>query len=66
MIHSCSASGFTVGIYSKTLLCFKGVEGKYIRLSSNSIQGLDPPEFIVDATLGNWSRFIDSSTVTIG
>jgi hypothetical protein len=32
--------------------CFQGVEGKYIRLSSSSVEGLDPPEFHVDPTLG--------------
>ena len=33
-------------------LCSQGVEGKYIRLSSSSVEGLDPPEFHVDPTLG--------------
>lgn len=39
--------GFS-GIFSSR---FKGIEGKYIRVS-NRIEGMDQPEFSVDQTLG--------------
>ncbi|XP_028391404.1 gamma-tubulin complex component 2-like [Dendronephthya gigantea] len=40
-----------IAVIEDLLFLMTGVEGKYIRLSSSSLQGLDPPEFIVDSTL---------------
>ncbi|CAB4000138.1 Gamma-tubulin complex component 2 [Paramuricea clavata] len=40
-----------IAVIEDLLFMMTGVEGKYIRLSSSSIEGLDSPEFHVDPTL---------------